>query len=97
MITCLLDTSIIITNSLSLRQCDYYGLRSQNITKYFFELLQEVDGRISFYCCLYRYLKVDSGGDQDNYRIYIMTAAVQEMQYNSYVFIIHQTETVLYS
>ena len=41
--------------------------------------------------------KVDSGGDQDNYRIYIMTAAVQEMQYNSYVFIIHQTETVLYS
>ena len=55
-ITCLLDTSIIITNSLSLRQCDYYGLRSQNITKYFCELLQEVDGRISFYCCLYRYL-----------------------------------------
>ena len=41
--------------------------------------------------------KVDSGGDQDNYRIYIMTAAVQEMQYNSYVFIIHQAETVLYS
>ena len=41
--------------------------------------------------------KVDSGGDQDNYRIYIMTAAVQEMQYNSYIFIIHQTETVLYS
>ena len=41
--------------------------------------------------------KIDSGGDQDNYRIYIMTAAVQEMQYNSYVFIIHQTETVLYS
>ena len=41
--------------------------------------------------------KVDSSGDQDNYRIYIMTAAVQEMQYNSYVFIIHQTETVLYS
>ena len=41
--------------------------------------------------------KADSGGDQDNYRIYIMTAAVQEMQYNSYVFIIHQTETVLYS
>ena len=40
--------------------------------------------------------KVDSGGDQDNYRIY-MTAAVQEMPYNSYVFIIHQTETVLYS
>ena len=28
----------------------------------------------------------DSGGDQDNYRIYIMTAAVQEMQYNLYVF-----------
>ena len=25
-----------------------------------------------------------------------MIAAVQEMQYNSYVFIIHQTETVLY-
>ena len=41
--------------------------------------------------------KIDSGGDQDNYRIYIMAAAVQEMQYNSYVFIIHQTETVLYS
>ena len=41
--------------------------------------------------------KVDSGGDQDNYRIYIMTAAIQEMQYNSYVFIIHQTKTVLYS
>ena len=40
----------------SLKQCDYYGLRSQNITKYFCELLQEVDGRISFYCCLYRYL-----------------------------------------
>ena len=40
---------------------------------------------------------VDSGGDQNNYRIYIMTAAVQEMQYNSYIFIIHQTETVLYS
>ena len=40
----------------SFKQCDYYGLRSQNITKYFFELLQEVDGRISFYCCLYRYL-----------------------------------------
>ena len=37
-----------------LRQCDYYGLRSQNITKYFCELLQEVDDRISFYCCLYR-------------------------------------------
>ena len=31
----------------SLRQCDYYGLRSQNITKYFCELLQEVDDRIS--------------------------------------------------
>ena len=41
----------------SLKQCDYYGLRSQNITKYFCELLQEVDGRISFYCCLYRYLR----------------------------------------
>ena len=40
---------------------------------------------------------VDSGGGRDNYRIYIMVAAVQEMQYNSYVFIIHQTETVLYS
>ena len=40
----------------SFKQCDYYGLRSQNITKHFFELLQEVDGRISFYCCLYRYL-----------------------------------------
>ena len=40
---------------------------------------------------------VDSGGDQNNYRIYIMTAAVQEMPYNSYVFIIHQTETVFYS
>ena len=40
---------------------------------------------------------VDNGGCRDNYRIYIMIAAVQEMQYNSYVFIIHQTETVLYS
>ena len=40
---------------------------------------------------------VDSGGGRDNYRIYIMVAAVQEMQYDLYVFSIHQTETVLYS
>ena len=96
MITCLLDASN--NHKLtSFKQCDYYGLRSQNITKYFCELLQEVDGRIIFLLLFIQVFKVDSSGDQDNYRIYIMTAAVQEMQYNSYVFIIHQTETVLYS
>ena len=40
-----------------LKQCDYYELRSQNISKNFHELLQGVAAHSSFHCCLYRFLR----------------------------------------
>ena len=41
--------------------------------------------------------KVDSGGDQDNYRIYIMIAAIQKNSIIYMFFSIDQMEMVLYS